>query len=622
MAMLKLLLRGLAFVTAGSFSWGASAQEINPGLSRARELIVMLETKVPDGVRYGAGIVIGRDEKRIYIATAGHVVRSEQGGPGAISVFFRPSPKAPFDGVVLPGRESGVDLAVVGVSPKDASGIDKCGFPFDTLRGPPGVKRGEDVLAIGNPNGSAWVIPVLPDKFAGREGDELVFQSSFVTYGNSGGALVDRVGRLVGMVTKDQPPFGRALDIDALLRLVRAWGTPVELFTRTASGGTALHTAAEAGDLAAVRKLRQSCIGVNESDRRNATALHFAASNGRAEVILELVRAGADLEARDVDGDTPLMLAAEKGQLESARALISAKANVNAKRPFGPDGACRPYPDRGCRDYPPLYVSLTGGYIDLSRLLLQSGAQVRDEYLSLAMHHYSKYTNDSPNVPILEALIRAGAKPDKFDFVNVNLLSLEALSALLLTDRRIIETKAHEGLLRAIEMQSADRVNLFLASGVRPHRKPDFPESPIGMAIRLARSDGQMNPNILDALLRAGADVNELDEYGGSPLLGACGREDRELVNYLIQRGGQMSNSVGFANRSKDRHELRRNIEVCLWSAIQWGDAKFVQLLLSNGVPVTADLASTVGLTANVAIASERLGIRRLLNQAKLRGWP
>lgn len=602
MAMLKLLLRGLAFVTAGFCSWGASSQEINPGLSRARELIVMLETKVPDGVRYGAGIVIGRDEKRIYVATAGHLVRSAQGGPGAISVFFRPLPKMPLEGVVLPGRESGVDLAVVAVSPKDASGIDKCAFPFDTLRGPPGVKRGEDVLAIGNPNGSAWVIPVLPDKFAEREGDELIFQSSFIAYGNSGGALVDRVGRLVGMVTKDQPPFGRALGIDAVLRLAKAWGHPVELYPRTASGGTALHGAAEAGDLATVQRLRQSCIGANERDRRNATALHFAASNGRVEAIRELLRAGADVEARDVDSDTPLVWAAEKGQLESAKALLSAKANVSTRRA----GESRDLADQ----YSPLFVAIKGQDLKFTRLLLSHGANVDGDYI---WHARKSFSFGPGSKLFIEELIRAGAKPNSDDLSTED---IPTLRLFLSVDRELNNSVGWEGFLRAIRRRDLGAVQLFLVSGVRPipgKNRRWFMMSPIHSAARFAKGDA--NLRIVDELLKYKADVNELDDYNMTPLLSACLEVEKEMMHHLVKRGGSVSRSIGTGES-----EVRGSLQWCLWKMIDSGDSVLVGKLLADGVAIRDKDGSWSAEDA--ALRSGNPQIMQLVRHAKVRVWP
>ncbi|XP_047101226.1 FYVE zinc finger domain protein UPA1-like [Schistocerca piceifrons] len=94
------------------------------------------------------------------------------------------------------------------------------------------------------------------------------------------------------------------------LRALIAAGADVE-----ARGGwwgwTALHCAADRGDVEAARLLVGAGAAVDARDDDGWTPLHMAALNGRAEVAAELLVAGADRGATTGGGETALDLARE-----------------------------------------------------------------------------------------------------------------------------------------------------------------------------------------------------------------------------------------------------------------------------------------------------------------------
>ena len=81
-------------------------------------------------------------------------------------------------------------------------------------------------------------------------------------------------------------------------------------------GQTALHRAAMAGDLEAVRSLLHGKADVNAKSRRGYTPLHCAVISQRTDtarlkrVVHLLLASGANLNARDAGGRTPLHVAA------------------------------------------------------------------------------------------------------------------------------------------------------------------------------------------------------------------------------------------------------------------------------------------------------------------------
>ena len=139
----------------------------------------------------GSGVVIAPDG---YILTNAHVVD----GAGRVEVTL-------VDGRTLEARpvgaDRGTDLAVVRVS---ASGL-----PHVRVREAAELRRGQLVVAIGNPLGfestvSAGVVSATGRALRGQGGhlvENLVQHTAPLNPGNSGGPLVDFRGQLVGINT-------------------------------------------------------------------------------------------------------------------------------------------------------------------------------------------------------------------------------------------------------------------------------------------------------------------------------------------------------------------------------------------------------------------------------------
>ena len=139
----------------------------------------------------GSGVIVSPDG---YILTANHVVSGEE----EIRVAFGDGSKKEYTAKVV-GTDPQTDIAVLKIDAKD--------LPAITLGDSDQLEVGDVVLAIGNPYGVGQSVTMGIVSGLGRHYKEMNGYQDFIqtdaaiNEGNSGGALVDAEGRLVGINT-------------------------------------------------------------------------------------------------------------------------------------------------------------------------------------------------------------------------------------------------------------------------------------------------------------------------------------------------------------------------------------------------------------------------------------
>ena len=106
---------------------------------------------------------------------------------------------------------------------------------------------------------------------------------------------------------------------------------PGEVKKRDGEGYLALHQAAAAGQLEAVKFLLVSSSDVNAKGLRGETPIYLAAVGGHPTVIEALLQAGADPNLATKELRTPLQRAAMEGHLAAVKALLRGGADASAK---------------------------------------------------------------------------------------------------------------------------------------------------------------------------------------------------------------------------------------------------------------------------------------------------
>ncbi len=115
-------------------------------------------------------------------------------------------------------------------------------------------------------------------------------------------------------------------DLATLRRLLDA-GTPVD--GRDARQRTALLAAAHANRVDAARLLIERGANVNAKDDIHDSPFLYAGAQGRLEILLLTLNAGADLKSTNRYGGTALIPAAHHGHVETVRALLKTKIDVD-----------------------------------------------------------------------------------------------------------------------------------------------------------------------------------------------------------------------------------------------------------------------------------------------------
>jgi ankyrin repeat protein len=114
-----------------------------------------------------------------------------------------------------------------------------------------------------------------------------------------------------------------------LLLLVAAWPALAR------ATPAALVAAAEAGDLATLRRLLDAGTPVDARDDRQRSALLAATHANRIDAARLLIERGADVNAKDAIQDSPFLYAGAEGRLEILRLTLAAGADLKSTNRYG-----------------------------------------------------------------------------------------------------------------------------------------------------------------------------------------------------------------------------------------------------------------------------------------------
>jgi ankyrin repeat protein len=348
-------------------------------------------------------------------------------------------------------------------------------------------------------------------------------------------------------------------------------GQSADVNARQGDGSRALHWAAHADDRELVDLLLRAGADPNAANDLGVTPLILSCTNGGTAVAKRLVEAGADPNLAPAGRETPLMIAAWTGSLDIAKLLVSRGADVNAAEPTrkqtalmwavseghpdlvrllvenGADLHARtlsnqparrpatgPRPATAAAAHTPLLFAARVGDVHSARILLDAGAKVddtADDGLSALV-----LATVRGHVPLATLLLERGANPNAAEggFAALHWAAGSWETTLTATD--ITTTREGNGEWNALAGLTSGRLELvkaLLARGADPNlrmkttptragaSRNTLPELVGATPYLLAAVAGE--PEVMRALVDAGANVSLTTDSGSTPLMAAAG---------------------------------------------------------------------------------------------------
>lgn len=320
--------------------------------------------------------------------------------------------------------------------------------------------------------------------------------------------------------------------------------------------------------------LPYSC-DVNLQDSVGRCAIHYAAEYGHVNAVKVLINAGCKADMGDVDSLTPLHLAANGGHLSVVETLLSSGCHVNAKT---------------TDKLSPLHYAAARGYTEVVTALLNAGANVDS-------------LDEGDRTPLILAVSR-----NIYDVAKV----LVNRGARV----NIEDVKGYTAMCEAVWHKSVPLVKLLLDAGAKV--------VPTHFLVHYAVLHRQ--PEMVSALLEAGALVNIRDACGDTPLITAATSSQADMVDLLLSYGAVVDQVGGSSEKTPLYCAVALSDKPCLKiiralveagadiERLTWGQTPLIASLLSGkmkaavalvalGAKVTQPVMALVKSMSSISVA-------------------
>jgi ankyrin repeat protein len=324
-----------------------------------------------------------------------------------------------------------------------------------------------------------------------------------------------------------------------------------------ASGATALHRAAEAGDATAVERLIRGGGDVNAASRYRVTPLAIATLRGNEAIVRLLLAAGANPHVVMGAGEPIILTAARTGNVPVLKALIDAGADVNARERFYGQ---TPIMWAAIEDHAAAIHALAAAGADVNARanILEGeptwryGADSRNGINGEALQNFNTNFSKGGLTPLMyaardgataavQALIDAGASPKTADPEGFTPLILAIQNGFYDTAAALVEKGA--------DVNQGDRngqTPLFAVTDLRsllwvynrPRPRPRTTLDSVGLARLLLDKGAKVDAKLTGPARRPmGGGGSGLTGRGATALLRAAVASDLPMMRLLLERG-------------------------------------------------------------------------------------
>ena len=282
-------------------------------------------------------------------------------------------------------------------------------------------------------------------------------------------------------------------------------------------------------------------------------SLFEAVQNNDLKIIENLVRAGKNVNIQNSYGNTPLHEALRKKNIIMIKVLLDLGADPNMQNAVGRS---------------PLFEAVDGKFsVDILKILLGAGGNpniLSNLYGTTPLHQavFLGHNNMAKALEMVQALMDAGADPNIVDKIIGEKVHLTALQHAqkrgylkiveILTPKKKVfnaqnPSKIKTSLFQAVRNNDIDAIKSLIDQGEDLDGYDDFGATPLLQALYFDRKNGvdEMKIDAVRALLQAGANVNLSHKNNKShmPLLMAARnyvnkpQEVAEVINMLLKAG-------------------------------------------------------------------------------------
>jgi uncharacterized protein len=318
-----------------------------------------------------------------------------------------------------------------------------------------------------------------------------------------------------------------------------------------ADGATALHWAVYRDDLETANTLIRAGAVADLKNRAGVTPLAMASLYGNTAMIDALLKAGANAQQRGPTGETTLMLAARNGNPQAIKRLFGSGADVNAKE--------------NLRGTTALMWAVDQKHPAAAKMLIELGADVsaRSGPAGLPRNYMAPRVNTDAVESAAQRYASAAAagrtyqEQLEWEAAHGAKISMGFRGTLNAGGSRVEATAAASAPPRgqtAAEAPSAapapPAVSTETATAAPAADAPppeNAEEADVIIAGLVGVGGGGLTAMVLAArendvesvqhLLDAGADVNQVTEYGWTPLLTATNNRHYKLGTFLLEHG-------------------------------------------------------------------------------------